>query len=78
MHVVKKWETEDKKLFDSETEARKHELETETFKELAQTLSHSCHTGRWESVLRHMIEEEETIRAILLRHHKRTPKMKAA
>ena len=76
---VSKYQTSDGKLFDDDVQARHHENTLEASKELEAILKPSINTGRLDAILKHLLYDEENVRAILLRYHKRLPKgVKAA
>lgn len=71
---VSKFQTDDGTLFDDETSAKQHQVRLDALAELTLVLKSSVGTGRVESVIRHLLEEEEAVRKILLRYSRRFPK----
>lgn len=71
---VSKFQTSDDKLFDVEADAKAHENRVVAIYELTTLLQVSIQTGRMDAVLRHIIEENEAVRSILSRYHKRHPR----
>jgi len=77
---ISKIKASDGKLFDSDDElaARQYDNEIVTLAELKELLRTSVATGRVESVLKHIVLEQQAIRAILLKNHQRQPKPQLA
>ena len=69
-----KFETSDGQLWDDQTRAKEHENELHAYGELSRLLQPSIVTNRVESVIRHILAEEDMVRAILVSYHKRQPK----
>ena len=75
---VSKYQTSDGKLWDDEGEARKHENYINALSDLNDLLKSSVSTGRLDAVLKHLLLEEELVRDVLVRYHKRLPKTEKA
>jgi len=75
---VIKFRTSDNQEFLTEAEAKAHETQTETLKELGDLLRTSMNTGRMEGVLRHILVEHEQMRKILHKFNQKQPKPKKA
>jgi hypothetical protein len=73
---VTKYRTSDNQEFLNEAEAKAHETQIETLKELGDLLRTSMQTGRMEAVLKHMLLEQDTVRKILYKFHQKQPKPK--
>jgi len=75
---IAKYQTGDGKEFNTEVEARQHEIEQDAYKELNVLLRSSLGTGRPDSVLRHILAEQQAVRAILVKFQQRQPKPQLA
>lgn len=78
MRLVRVYETDDGKQFDSRKDATIHELQISAQKKLSDLLKVSLKTGRPESVIKEMVEEAPAVRDILLQMMIRMPKSKAS
>jgi hypothetical protein len=74
---VTKFRTSDNQEFNTEAEAKKHELDAKTINELSKLLEGSIRTGRMEAVLKEILLEQSAVRNLLVGYNKKQPKAKA-
>ena len=75
---LSKFQTSDGQEWDDRNMAKSHENELHTMSELYRLLEEGLRSalknGRPENILKHILAEEEMVRAILTGYHKRQPK----